>query len=567
MNLLRAALFTVLSLLLVQSVAPPVKAESPPATDWVNADILRQGERFYRKGILPSGKKLKIFSRGKPPVDSTELPCTECHQRAGFGSVEGGVFTPAITGAALFKPALRPVSANDGVKPTGLSGPAKTHQRPAYTRESLEIALRVGIDPASRSLSAIMPRYPLNYIDMSILTTYLESLSSVYSPGASADGFKFATIITDDVSDADRTALLTPLKQSIAVRNQQAVMYHNFKNVGFTPTADMKNSFRRATLSVWELKGSPESWTGQLANYYAQEPVFAVLGGISNRDWQPIHDFCEAQQLPCLFPITDFPVISETGGYTQYFSKGFYQEGEGAARFLNRMDGVTPETRIVQIVQDSPAGRYLNSGFGETWRKLTLKPVTTVTLDKSQLLDPVVLARVLEEQKPEVLLLWVDEKMTSKLPDIVAQLPASARIFVSSGYLGKQTANIPEAVREQIFITYPYRLSAYVGNKLGPDANVPILTTAEKFGDSRIASRTGIALSQVTFQAVGKLRDNLYRNYLMDILGMTMDQVVPDYEKLSFGPGQRYASKGCYIVQLGKGAMPALLPKSEWVIP
>ncbi len=45
-----------------------------------------------------------------------------------------------------------------------------------------------------------------------------------------------------------------------------------------------------------------------------------------------------------------------------------------------------------------------------------------------------------------------------------------------------------------------------------------------------------------------------------------MDQDTPLYERLSFGPGQRYASKGCFVVQLGKGPRPALVKKSAWVI-
>jgi hypothetical protein len=45
-----------------------------------------------------------------------------------------------------------------------------------------------------------------------------------------------------------------------------------------------------------------------------------------------------------------------------------------------------------------------------------------------------------------------------------------------------------------------------------------------------------------------------------------MDQEVPLFERLSFGPGQRYASKGCYIVQLSKGEKPGLIKKSDWVI-
>jgi len=38
------------------------------------------------------------------------------------------------------------------------------------------------------------------------------------------------------------------------------------------------------------------------------------------------------------------------------------------------------------------------------------------------------------------------------------------------------------------------------------------------------------------------------------------------FERISFGPGQRYASKGCFIVQVSKGAKPELVRKSDWVI-
>jgi hypothetical protein len=39
-----------------------------------------------------------------------------------------------------------------------------------------------------------------------------------------------------------------------------------------------------------------------------------------------------------------------------------------------------------------------------------------------------------------------------------------------------------------------------------------------------------------------------------------------DFERLSFGPGQRYMSKGCYIIQLASGSQPEMIRKSDWVI-
>jgi len=44
------------------------------------------------------------------------------------------------------------------------------------------------------------------------------------------------------------------------------------------------------------------------------------------------------------------------------------------------------------------------------------------------------------------------------------------------------------------------------------------------------------------------------------------DYAIATFPRLTFGPGQRYASKGCYIVQLGKGEQQELIKKSEWII-
>lgn len=531
-------------------------------------EVLRLGERMYREGILPSGAPMPAFIRGDVEVDSTAFSCSSCHLRAGLGSFEGGVVTPPTTGNKLYKPYRRPPSLGDVADSAGRYVYAKTvTERPAYTRKSLETALRYGTDPVGQVFNDVMPRYPLTDRDMSILIGYLESLSAAPSPGASNSEFNFATIITDDVSQEDREALLQPLHRFIAHKNEQMEIYNDFIKFGYSPTIDMKYAFRQATLDVWELKGAPETWQAQLAAYYSKKPVFAVLGGISNQDWRPIHDFCEAQRLPCLFPITDFPVVSDTGWYTYYFNKGYSQEGEAVALYLNRLDPLAAESPVLQIVQDSPAGRALAAGFQKKRDELGQPAVNTLTLTAEQLADASVLNNILKERKPGVLLLWTSAELLPKLPSLLARQPGPEMVFMSSSYLGKQTVSIAESVRDRIYLTYPYRLTPYVGTKVGSyDANVPILAKASDFGDRRISSRTTTMLLQATLQGLNRLYDSLYRDHLLDIMSMQMDLTLRDYERFSFGPGQRYASKGCYILQLGPGADPALLPRSEWVM-
>ena len=73
-------------------------------------------------------------------------------------------------------------------------------------------------------------------------------------------------------------------------------------------------------------------------------------------------------------------------------------------------------------------------------------------------------------------------------------------------------------------------------------------------------------LDTTIIQGLQSIENNLYRDHLLDEMSMQMDRVVFDYERISFGPGQRFVSKGCYIIQLGPGPQPELIPRSEWVI-
>ena len=131
------------------------------------AEALRLGQEMYRSGILPNGKPMSGTLQGDIPIDGTMFSCTNCHLRSGVGSAEGGIITLPTNGEWLYKP-LEGTEVPAEIK-ARLPDRFQQQFRPAYTDESLALALRDGVDPGGRNLGKAMPRYDLNAMDMEIL--------------------------------------------------------------------------------------------------------------------------------------------------------------------------------------------------------------------------------------------------------------------------------------------------------------------------------------------------------------------------------------------------------------
>jgi len=550
--------------LVVAAAAPQDKAPKQPATvAGLPADkALALGERMYREGILPSGEPMQSVVSGDIPVAGTAFTCVSCHVRSGVGSYEGGVVTLATNGAKLAQsrywkfPNLSPEERKD----LRLQFPVA---RPPYTDDTLAQALRTGVDPSGRQLNPIMPCYDLNDQDMAILVHYLWSLSAKLSPGVEAGTIHLATVITDEVSPEDQAAMLVPLNNYVARHNTHSSGFANrmYLSMG---GQEMSGAYRKLALSVWRLRGAPETWGHQLEAYLAKEPVFALLGGITTREWKPIHVFCESHQLPCLFPITDLPVISDSDWYTQYFSKGYYQEGQAAARYLHSLDDPAPAARILQIIQDGPESRDLAVGFRETWQELGQGAIKEIHLKKGEAISLASLRKLLQQEQPTTVLLWSGPGSFEALAGLAAEPGCPGLVFMSSRLLGTKLFALPEQARGFTCITYPYRAPK---DELAVSrfANSLLTGLAKHRPETRISTRT-YSMLKLFEVGLADMDRNVYRDNFLDRISMQQDFALPDYFRLSFGPGQRYASKGCFIMQLSAGPQPQLVRKSEWVI-
>jgi hypothetical protein len=540
----------------------------------------RLGERMYRAGILPSGKAMKTLVNGEPALPGMAFSCESCHLRSGLGSFVDGNFTPPINGAKLFRPQQRYSSvtgSNKPFKPVRVDPQSLKYYRelrPVYTEETLARALGSGVDCAGRKMNDVMPRYLLEKEDLQLLIAYLKKLSSEFSPGVTETTIRFATIITEDVSPEEQNAMLIPLETYLRNRNQTNFLDPRegvrSRSTGFrsrvmaeTTLSTREAATRKLSLSRWVLKGPAETWRNQLEEYYRKEPVFAILGGITGGTWQPVHQFCEEHRLPGLFPNTDFPVISQTDWYTLYLSKGFYQEGEGAAVFLNDKEEVKGR-KVVQVVRATPEGRALSRGFQEAWRDFGQEAPVTVSLEKGAGVTAEFLQKKLTEEKPAAVLLWDDAETFKTLELLAAQEYRPPLVLVSSGFLGKSMFSLDEKLWPFTYLTYPYGISQLPGER-----NPSSMAGLKKFdarsnavATTRISQRSYLLVT-ILDMALTEMRGNYYRDNLLDAIGTIMDQDVQLYDHIGFGPGQRYASKGCYIVQVAKSG---LVKRSGWLL-
>ena len=151
--------------------------------------------------------------------------------------------------------------------------------------------------------------------------------------------------------------------------------------------------------------------------------------------------------------------------------------------------------------------------------------------------------RLLAKEKPGAVVLWDGSTAPSELETLATVKNRPEMVFVSSRYLGKDFRSLKEQVRDFTYITYPFRLQDKV-DLWDTSLVLSPKTTKE--------ANAAFSIQEVLTQALIDMKGNYYRDNFLDVIGMMDDLEVPLYERLSFGPGQRFASKGCYIVQLSK---------------
>ena len=310
--------------------------------------LIEAGRAIYERGVLPSGEPLRGLREGGVEVSGAPAACMQCHRRSGIGTTEGTSPVPTVTAAALFAPA-KPLG-HQPRTPAGVQlASLPYHARPPYTDATLARALREGVASDGRAFGFLMPRYALADADLAALAAYLRTLGASPSPGADNRLAHFATVIAPDTDPARR-------RQMTEVLN--ACFREQYPEKFTDPTGRVKPGERLAwRLHTWQLDGTPDTWEAQLAERLAQQPVFALVSGLAGETWLPVHRFCEANRLPCLFPNTDSPGESDDSVYSFYLYRGVMLEADVIAQYLEAQRESLGIQRVLQVTRRETAGQ------------------------------------------------------------------------------------------------------------------------------------------------------------------------------------------------------------------
>ena len=551
------------------SGTPPATEDAGFAIPEIDGDAAL-GRRLYMEGIGSNGEAVRAVVQGDLAVDGRQLNCASCHRASGMGSSEGGAYVPPITAGRLFS--VRELGRdlrNDRFKeyykeahPTSFSEDLrKPRLRPAYDAQSLAEAIRKGVDAAGRELGPTMPRYALSDEDMANLLAYLTTLSPDWDPGIDSRAIHFATIVSEDVP-VERARAMTETMWTFADWMNKDTQT-DLKRPGFSPyyRSEFVNSYRIWKMHGWTLKGAPETWRAQLESYYETQPVFAILGGLVEGSFAPVDAFCDSHAIPCLFPHTELPETENAeGGYTLYFSRGLELEAEALAAYF--AGHASPPQSIGQIAIAGDYGETPAQAFARALPKdVALK--TQVVSDAEALA-----AAIADADDGEILVIWPGADADTAVAAIKsANRIESPEIYLPSHAFAQVEAAWPETPPAALRLVWRYdRLDA-----VHPDsyrARAWIRSRRLAIRDWELQRKTFYTMKLVQF-ALDHMLSDFHRDYMIEILEHEVENAYDTgpYRRLALGPGQRFASKGAFIMALSSEAQGGLKPISGWIVP
>ena len=267
--------------------------------------------------------------------------------------------------------------------------------------------------------------------------------------------------------------------------------------------------------------------------------------------------------MPCLFPQVDVPVVDGPDFYTVYLSQGMTLEAQALAKYLHDSGESGP---VLQVYRRDEASTTAAAAFRKAWaagkgaleeRELTASPGAAYWQQLAQ------------EASGKTLILWLRPEDLAHAQALTATASSLKAVYLSSGLIAGAPTGIAPDAAGRLRLIYPQDLPSVRAARLEVvkrwlQSNGIALT------DERVQLNAYLAAT-VMGMMVSHSKDTYSREFLIERmehrLGNSLELSI--YPRLSLGPGQRYASKGSYIVRVdgdGEGAGDLSL-LSDWIVP
>ncbi len=511
-----------------------------------HAALVALGKRIYREAIDTNGAPVKAMGPSGVVLEGKDAACVTCHRRSGYGGSEGKYTVRPVTGPALFEDQTLAEHA------PRIKAQLGTRLRPAYSTETLARAIRAGTDSSGKPLETVMPRFPLSDKDLSALAAYLATLSGTDSPGVDQEEIHFATVIQPGVTQERRRAMLDIMQAFVKDKTSNTRSNEQRREAG---VMRMNRSYRKWVLHVWELSGASDTWDAQLQDFYRQQAVFALVGGLGNASWKPIHAFAERMEIPSVFAQVDLPEIAGENFYNFYFSRGLTLEAEVLAKFLREQAGAP--TSVLQIYRPDESGLAVSAAFkaavpaGLALQDLKLEGAADAAFWQKALAG-----------NPGAVVLWLGKADLEALPPTAS---AAIPVYGSYALLGGKVPGALANAGTNVRLIYP--------SDLPPRHDARLLRTKMWLHSKNIALtdeftqiNTQFAMTVVS-DAIGHMMDSFSRDLMVERIEHIVAQTPSPsmYQSVSLGPGQRVAAKGSSVVLLGEKGQLKIL--SDWIVP
>jgi Cytochrome c len=529
------------------------------AADGASATV---GKSIYLGGILGSGAPLEAAREGMGlSAKGAEAACVNCHQRSGLGANQGrnSILIPPVAGRYLFHPRAARPDEPDLPYVEGMRA-----NRDPYTEATLARAIREGTSSDGRPLSYLMPRFTLNDADMASLIEYLKTLVPARVPGVTDTVLHFATIITPDADPVKRRGMLDVMEHYFAEKNsRQMVPSLPMRASGRTQYArTMYMVHRQWQLHVWDLTGPEATWQAQLDRHLMEEPVFAVISGLGRHHWVPVHEFCQKEALPCLFPNVEVPIDSAKDFYSLYFSKGVLLEaGVIAKKITDPEAGAAPKT-VHQVYRSGDSGEAAARTLAAALKDHGIRVQDHVLAAAAQAHGPPEALRSVSTA--DALVLWLRPEDIAALGEAPA---APIKIFASGLMAGLERAPLPSSWRKRSELVYvfdlPGRRVAQVDYPLGwfRIRHIPIVA-------EQVQADTYLACGLLS-EVLSHMVDTFVRPYLIEQLQAIMEHraITGYYPRLTLAENQHFASKGGYLVRFEGSDGTKIVSDGSWIVP